>query len=533
MRQVMFLAQDGVVLCTTLRALDELGILVPSLEADRSLAELYRDLTNVGFGALRVGAQCLASSGWLRDVPTIEPETTILGWTVAGRFAMGSRDHYVALGELLAQFASTANDTWTRPWTPDQIDQFLELVQAASDRWRLDPRMPSDLAALIRAHLDGALIVPAMLWLHQTNRLGEEGPKLPQDGSGEGMKQLLEALGWITAADGNWASGGRQARAFALNFGGVATYLPLLARLPELYRGELTVGSGGEASSSEWHVHRELNLSISAAAHGRYFADADPIFIELFNREPIDAQPGFIAEMGCGNGSWLIHLSHLIKDRTRRGEQLESLPLTLIGIDPDRTALDQARRNLDSAGVPALLIPGDVTDPDQLRNTLEEHGEHGFAIEDGLHIRAFVDHERTFLGADPATQVPGWSSGVYIDGDGRPLSGEEVERDLVAHLRRWEEARPQARDDRLGGPLRFAAGRTQTSRLTAQRRLRCPPSLFGTIPSRSPGIRPLRSGGGTSADEHFRAPLSEPAAIRLDQPQPAASHGYRAAAARD
>ena len=29
--------------------------------------------------------------------------------------------------------------------------------------------------------------------------------------------------------------------AFALNFGGVATYLPLLARLPELYRGELTV----------------------------------------------------------------------------------------------------------------------------------------------------------------------------------------------------------------------------------------------------------------------------------------------------
>jgi SAM-dependent methyltransferase len=106
----------------------------------------------------------------------------------------------------------------------------------------------------------------------------------------------------------------------------------------------------------------------------------------------------------------------------------------MIGIDPDRGALELARRNLDAAGVPALLIPGDVTDPDRLRESLAEHGH---AIEDGLHIRSFIDHERTYLGGDEDARVPGWVSGAYIDGAGAPLSGEAIERDLIAHLGRW------------------------------------------------------------------------------------------------
>ena len=40
MRRTMFLCQDGVVLCTTLRALDEIGVLEPALDRDASVAEL-------------------------------------------------------------------------------------------------------------------------------------------------------------------------------------------------------------------------------------------------------------------------------------------------------------------------------------------------------------------------------------------------------------------------------------------------------------------------------------------------------------
>ncbi len=313
----------------------------------------------------------------------------------------------------------------------EEAGRFRELVALACEGWRLPD---DDRSELIRAHLNGALVVPTMLWLHETGRLVGDGPAFGDDVAGEAMGRLLSALGWIDSATAAWTEHGRQARTFALNFGGVATYLPMLARLPELYRGELTVGADHGSKQGEWHVHRELNLTISAAAHKRYFRDSDPIFLELFSREPVSAQPRFIAEMGCGAGSWLIHLHGLVSERTLRGKHLDSDPLPLIGIDIDAEALEQARRNLKEAGVPALLLHGDVTDPDDLRATLAEHG---LAIEDGLHIRAFIDHERTYLGTAAPVDVPGWSSGAYLDAQGHPLTGEAVEKDLIAHLRRW------------------------------------------------------------------------------------------------
>jgi SAM-dependent methyltransferase len=422
----MFLSQDGVMLATTLRGLDELGILGPSLQGQRSLAQLCPELTAAGFGAQRVALHGLAAAGWLAEPPALDPAGAVLHWTEAGRAAMAHRERYVALGDFLAGFSSNADDAWTRPWDDDQIERFRDLVAARENDG-------SDIDGFTAAHLDGGLIVPAMLWLHETERLGEDRPKLPEDELGAAIGRLLARLGWIDDT-GAWTETGERARAFGLNFGGVATYLPLLAKLPELYRGELTVVPDPEAQSPEWHVHRALNVRISATAHRRYFADSESLFAEIFDREPLDEQPRFIADMGCGEGSWLLHLHRLIEGGTRRGQALDAHPLTMIGIDPDLGALAQARRKLEAAGVPALLIPGDVTDPDRLAADLAEHG---LAIEDGLHIRSFIDHERSYRGGDPATAAPGWSSGVYMDAAGAPLSGEEVERDFVAHLRRW------------------------------------------------------------------------------------------------
>lgn len=432
MRRAMFLSQDGVVLCATMKALDDLGILEPSLHSDPSLADVYPDMTEAGFGSLRIALHCLSSTGWLTEGATLDPDTTVLRWTPEGRDAAASRRHYVALGELLEGFASAADDAWTQPWSEAQTEGFATLVDPARDRWELDPTIGEELAAVVRGHLDGGLTVPMMLWLHETGRLGEQAPDLPGDAAGEAIGRLLEALGWTDAH--GWTASGEQARAFALNFGGVATYLPLLARLSELYCGELSVDPP-QAGASEWHVHRELNLRISAAAHRRYFVDSDETVIEIFDREPLDSQPRFIAEMGCGNGSWLAHLHELIGTRTRRGRSPADAPPLMVGIDIEPTALEQARRNLDAAGVPALLLQGDVTDPDGLRDALAEHA---LAIEDGLHIRSFIDHERSYVGGDASAPAPGWASGVYVDSEGRPLAAEEVERDLIAHLRRWE-----------------------------------------------------------------------------------------------
>jgi SAM-dependent methyltransferase len=431
-RWTVFVYQDGVILCPTLSALDQLGVLEPSLACESSVSDLLGDVDAAGFGYLRVGLRSLASQGWLAGEPTLDPATTVLRWTDAGRGAARHFDDYIAVGEFLAQFSSIERESWSRPWRADQTASLVELTDRARDRWSVDPELPVALRALITTHLDAGLAVPAMLWLRGAGRVAGDGPMLPESDAGEAIGSLLTAIGWLGADRETWTPEGRQAAAHGVHFGMAASYLPLLARLPTLYRGGAVVAP--EPGTAEWHVHRPLNVIASTAAHRRYFDDADGIFIDVFDREPVSAQPRFIVDMGCGDGSWLVHLHKLITERTRRGRQLDADPLLMVGLDYNPAALDLARRVLADAGVPALLALGDISDPDAASATLAEHG---LAIQDGLHIRAFVDHERAYTGADPSIPVAGCSSGAYVDPRGRPLDGAAIERDLVVHLRRW------------------------------------------------------------------------------------------------
>jgi SAM-dependent methyltransferase len=442
MRRAMFLSQDSAVLCLTLRGLDRLGILAPSLDGERALADLHPVLNEAGFGALRVAMHSLSGAGWLAaGSPSMDPETAAFRWTDAGRRAMSQRERYVGLGNLLAGFATGGGEVWRRPWSEPQVESFLEHVAAAIDR-RGSPEGGADgQEELIREQLGLALVVPLMLWLHESSRLGDRGPDLPDGPFGEGAARLLGALGWLQAGDRGWTESGEHARAFALNFGGVITYLPLFARLPEIYRGELNVAH--EPGEPEWHVLRELNLRISGAAHRRYFSESEGLFLDLFDREPIERQPAFVADMGCGDGSWLLHLHRTIRERTLRGRRLADHPLLMVGIDPDPGAREMTREKLEATGAKALVISGDVTDPDRLAKDLAAHG---LRIEDGLHIRAFIDHERTYRGGGDATWAPGWASSVYMDAEGRAISADDVERDLIAHLARW---RPHVRQHGL------------------------------------------------------------------------------------
>ena len=428
----MFVNQDGIILSATVWALAELGILDAALEAAGALTDLYPDVTLSGFGYLRVGLRCLASQGWLEASPTLDPESTMIRWTANGRLVAPYLEHYVAAGGFLAGFDRGEDDAWLHAWDSRQRESFLELTELAGDRWRLGPELPSPARALSVTHLDAALLVPVMLWLLETGRLAEARPKLPDDALGEAIARLLRTVGWLEDDPGIWTPAGREAATLAVHFGMAGSYLPMLARLPELFRGQTTVTTSSGAG--EWHVHRPLNVRASATAHRRYFADANDLFVELFNREPVNEQPQFVADMGCGDGSWLLHLHELIMQRTLRGSLAAEHPLLMVGIDYNPSALSEARRLLESAGVPALLIRGDISNPDEVSATLATHG---LAMDDGLHIRAFIDHNRVYLGAEADVGASGVSSGAYVGPGGRALEPAEVERDLVAHLRRW------------------------------------------------------------------------------------------------
>ncbi len=436
LRRSSFLFQDGMVLAATLRGLDAVGLLEASLRREATVAQLHPGLTKPAFGQLRVGLRTLAQAGWTSEAPELAPEHTTIRWTDAGRAVARHHAHFLALGDYLATFTATAPGGWTEPWQGERATRLAEQVAAAAVRWELD-----DLAGELRdqtaAQLDGALASPVLLWLDATGGLAADGagPRLPAGESGEQAGRLLSILGW-SDAEGGWTEAGRHGLDFVAHLGLVGAFLPLFGRLPDLYRGELTATyAPGADDVRPWHIQQETNLRASSVAHGRYFADADPIVASIFDREPLADQPRFVVLTGCDDGRWLVHIDELVRRRTRRGRHLDAHPLRMVGIDRSEVAIARASEALAAAGIDdALVLRGDTGDPTAVRDALHAHG---LPIENALHVHAFVDHERRYSGGHAPDGGAGMSSGAYVTDAGGALAGADVEADLSAHFARW------------------------------------------------------------------------------------------------
>jgi len=426
LRRASFLYQDGVTLCATLRGIDAAGLLEPSLQAEGTLARLRPDLTATGFAHLRVGLRTLAQAGWLESGPAMTPDDTTMAWTYTGRAIAAHRATYLQLGAFLATFSSTQPDAWTRPWDGERAQRFAVLVELAAARWELSDLEPT-LRDQVTAHLDGALAVPTLLWLDARGSLRDDGHALTSEECGDAPAQLLEAMGWL-AADRSWTEHGVHGLGYVAHLGLVGSYLPLFERLPELYAGAWKPSPGVR----DPHMHRELNARANATAQGRYFADSDPLMRSIFDREPLASQPRFVLHSDCGDGGWLARIHELVRSRTLRGRHLDEHPLLMVGADRSEAALQRARRTLSWAGADALVLPGDPDDPDALRDALAAVG---LAIEDGLHLHAFVAREHV-PAAMPAAGA-GSSSGAYLDERGEALGAADVEAGLASHLARW------------------------------------------------------------------------------------------------
>lgn len=184
----------------------------------------------------------------------------------------------------------------------------------------------------------------------------------------------------------------------------------------------------------ERHVDRKMNVWGSGGAHSAYFKQVDEIVIELFNR-PIAEQPRGILDMGCGSGTFLIHLFDVIFRRTIRGKMLDEHPLFLVGADYNRVALDVTRANLIQADIWAKVIFGDISDPARLATDLR--GDYGIELGDLLNVRTFLDHNRIW--SKPKTSANGrlsTSTGAFAH-RGVHLNNNDVEENLTEHFRKW------------------------------------------------------------------------------------------------
>ena len=446
-RAALFGHLSGIVLAPVVKALFDRKVIEVFSDSPEWL-ELDRivERTHANRGYLRVALRLLASCGWLTQRMGEDGRSPSYALTPEGSLAL--RIAPPLYEEVLSFFPKVV---FLEDFLFGRSDQPLlpsleALVQRAKNCWGLgfdgDPGT-ARIRGQLRRHLDGVLVGPAMVALARGGIFAqlEAGPVEIQNihgnqGSLSCVFDLLAAQGWVAREQNTvrLTSSGKYAATLATSYGVTVSYVPLFNLVSTLLFGNPRIPRVDE-SGVELLVNRGMNVWGSGGAHRTYFKKVDEIVVEIFNR-PIARQPQGICDMGCGDGTFLEHLYSVVKTRTARGQLLDKYPLVLVGADFNKVARRVAKQTLRKAECPTFhVIQGDINRPPQLAADLDDLG---LDIHDLLHVRSFLDHNRPY--SPPLDYVKGSrkgkSSGAFTR-LGQEIAADELEENLVRHLRRW------------------------------------------------------------------------------------------------
>jgi hypothetical protein len=446
-RAALFGHLSGIVLAPVVKALFDRKVfeIFGDSQAWVGLDQIV-DRTHANRGYLRVALRLLASCGWLTQRMFEDGRSPCYALTPYGSLAL--RIASPLYEEVLAFFPKVV---FLEDFLFGRSDQPLlpsleALVQRAKDRWGLGFEGDSSTARIrrqLRTHLDGILVGPAMVALSRGGIFEELelGPLEIQNihgnqGSLSCVFDLLAAQGWVAREQNTvrLTSSGKYAATLATSYGVTVSYVPLLNTVRTLLFGNPRIPRVDE-SGVELLVNRGMNVWGSGGAHRTYFKKVDEIVVEIFNR-PIARQPHGICDMGCGDGTFLEHLHSVVKTRTARGQVLDKHPLVLVGADFNKVARRVAKQTLRKANCPTFhIIQGDINRPPQLAADLDDLG---LDIHDLLHVRSFLDHNRPY--SPPMDYIKGSRKGRSTGAFtrlGQEIAPDELEENLVRHLRRW------------------------------------------------------------------------------------------------
>ncbi|MCS6928736.1 MAG: class I SAM-dependent methyltransferase [Saprospiraceae bacterium] len=442
LRSTIFRHLDGIATAPIAYALWEKGVLAYLLQRKEvELADLCQHF-RANEGYLNVALRVLASQGWLTYFVDNEKNTVYCSTNENSTIAFGLCPYYRDVIELLRFSGRFHRRKFDRvPF--NALERIFRKYQSGYGLSSPLTEKEKIIQQQILSHIEGIAIGPTVVALGMGGMFHKyfmEASFKPEEfhEDAESFGKILDFfvfLGWFekrgvtyrfTEKGLFWAQ-----RAAA--YGVTVSYLPTFRHVDELLFGDPEILWKTAAKGPELHVDREMNVWGSSGAHATYFDRLDEIVVELFNR-PIEEQPRGIADMGCGNGALIKHLFDLISRHTLRGEMLDEYPLFLVGADFNEVALRITRANLSKADIWAKVMWGDIGQPDRFARDLRE--DYGIAIEDLLHVRTFLDHNRPW--SPPSASLPriSTSTGAYAY-RGKRLSNNDVEASLLEHLQRW------------------------------------------------------------------------------------------------
>jgi hypothetical protein len=446
-RSSLFHHLAGIVVGPTVKALWDRKVFDRFGRADSwtALSEVERH-THGNRGYLKVALRLLVSAGWLLERDGQGSSDPAYALTPEGKIAVELAPPLYSEAVSFIPKAIFLEDFLLSGSEAPILTSLRELVAHSQSRWGLGARsdpLSGKVCGQIHKHLDGMLVGPAMVALARGGVLAqiERGPvslhSIPaNEGALSCLFDLLAIQGWLARERDEvcLTPCGQYAAQIATSYGVTVSYLPTFQVVSTLLFGNPRIPRFDE-TGVELLVNRGMNVWGSGGAHKTYFKKVDEIIVELFNR-PLHQQPQGICDMGCGDGSLLEHLYGVVKQQTARGAVLDRHPLILVGVDFNKVARRVAKQNLRRVGIPKyFVIHGDINRPAQLAGDLENLG---LDIHDLLHVRSFLDHNRPYTA--PAGYArgtrPARSTGAFAH-LGREIPADELEENLVRHLRRW------------------------------------------------------------------------------------------------
>lgn len=271
-----------------------------------------------------------------------------------------------------------------------------------------------------------------------TAPLADVGSPVPDRVQRE-IASLFFGQGWIgeDSVDAELTPQGSFVVERALLFSIAASYRPMLASIGQVLFGDCAAVFARDDAGHERHVDRTLNVIGSGHQHRKYFSDLEVVIVEIFDTEDLGAQPKYVADMGCGDGTLLKRVYDAIATRSRRGRHLDRHPVTLIGADFNLKSLEAAAATL--AGYPHIVIQADVAQPDRFLSDLEARG-----IADArniVHIRSFLDHDRPYENPRDRAAVEAHAvipfETAFVARNGAEIPAAEAFQSLVEHMARW------------------------------------------------------------------------------------------------
>ncbi len=439
-RDDLFRHLDGLVMAPIAYCLWKNGVTNYLLENKRASLEQLAEIFKANTGYLHVALRAMASQGWIEYAVRKGMVEVAINKESGRAFSL------IPLYKDVVELLEFSQPHQQKDIKLEELNTMEKIFRSYIKYYGIDKRdaeHKSSLEYQFLKHIEGCLVGRIAVHLGmggmfhnyfmEASFSADEYHEHPE--RFEVILDFLTYLGWFTKQNGHYAFNdkGLFFAKKATSYGVTVSYLPMFAHIGELLFGDANRLWNVDASLPERHVDREMNVWGSGGAHSSYFKKIDEIVIHLFN-QPLEDQPKGIADMGCGNGAFLIHLYELIEKNTLRGRHLDEYPLFLIGADFNKTALKVTRSHLIQADIWAKVVWGDVSNPDQLQNDLLKN--YGLELKDLLSVRTFLDHNRIWEEPRSVLNAPSSSTGAFAY-RGRLLSPDEVERNLKDHFIKW------------------------------------------------------------------------------------------------